>query len=79
MSMVYFTIVAIILYVTADWLLERVEVAAGSFDDPRVVELLPHSALHRRRLNLKAAPRPARARFVRTGCRTCFAGRNDHG
>jgi hypothetical protein len=26
MSMVYFTIVAIILYVTADWLLERVEV-----------------------------------------------------
>jgi hypothetical protein len=29
MSMVYFTIVAIILYVTADWLLERVEVAAG--------------------------------------------------
>lgn len=29
MSMVFFTIVAIILYVTADWLLERVEVAAG--------------------------------------------------
>jgi hypothetical protein len=29
MSMVYFTIVAIILYVTADWLLDRVEVAAG--------------------------------------------------
>ena len=29
MSIVYFTIVAIILYVTADWLLERVEVAAG--------------------------------------------------
>ena len=29
MSVVYFTIVAIILYVAADWLLERVEVAAG--------------------------------------------------
>lgn len=29
MSIVYFTIVAIILYLTADWLLERVEVAAG--------------------------------------------------
>lgn len=29
MSIVYFTIVAIILYVVADWLLERVEVAAG--------------------------------------------------
>lgn len=29
MSIVYFTIVAIILYVAADWLLERVEVAAG--------------------------------------------------
>ena len=29
MSIVYFTIVAILLYVTADWLLERVEVAAG--------------------------------------------------
>lgn len=29
MSIVFFTILAIILYVTADWLLERVEVAAG--------------------------------------------------
>lgn len=29
MSIVYFTIVAIILYVAADWLLERVEIAAG--------------------------------------------------
>ena len=29
MSIIYFTIVAIILYVVADWLLERVEVAAG--------------------------------------------------
>ena len=29
MSVVYFTIVAIILYFAADWLLERVEVAAG--------------------------------------------------
>ncbi|HEY5642100.1 MAG TPA: hypothetical protein VIS31_04415 [Woeseiaceae bacterium] len=29
MSIVYFTLVAIILYVAADWLLERVEVAAG--------------------------------------------------
>jgi Ca2+/Na+ antiporter len=29
MSVVYFTIVAIILYFAADWLLERVEVVAG--------------------------------------------------
>ena len=29
MSVVYFTIVAIILYFAADWLLERVEDAAG--------------------------------------------------
>lgn len=29
MSIVYFTLVAIILYVVADWLLERVEIAAG--------------------------------------------------
>ena len=29
MSVVYFTIVAIILYFAADWLLERVETAAG--------------------------------------------------
>jgi hypothetical protein len=29
MSVVYFTIVAIILYFVADWLLERMEVAAG--------------------------------------------------
>ncbi len=29
MSVVYFTIVAIILYFAADWLLERIEVAAG--------------------------------------------------
>ena len=29
MSIVYFTIVAIILYFAADWLLERIEVAAG--------------------------------------------------
>ena len=29
MSAVYFTIVAIILYFTADWLLERMEIAAG--------------------------------------------------
>jgi hypothetical protein len=29
LSIVFFTILAIILYVTADWLLERVEVAAG--------------------------------------------------
>jgi len=29
LSFVYFTLVAIILYVAADWLLERVEVAAG--------------------------------------------------
>ena len=29
MSIVYFTLVAIILYVVADWLLERIEVAAG--------------------------------------------------
>ena len=29
MNVVYFTIVAIILYFAADWLLERVEVAAG--------------------------------------------------
>lgn len=29
MSIVYFTLVAIFLYVTADWLLERAEIAAG--------------------------------------------------
>ena len=29
MSIVYFTIIAIILYVAADWLLERMEIAAG--------------------------------------------------
>ena len=29
MSIVYFTIVAIILYVAADWLLERMEIAMG--------------------------------------------------
>jgi hypothetical protein len=29
MSAVYFTIVAIILYFAADWLLERMEIAAG--------------------------------------------------
>ncbi len=29
MSIVYFTLVAIILYLAADWMLERVEVAAG--------------------------------------------------
>jgi Ca2+/Na+ antiporter len=29
MNVVYFTIVAIILYFAADWLLERVETAAG--------------------------------------------------
>ena len=29
MSAVYFTIVAIILYFVADWLLERMEIAAG--------------------------------------------------
>ena len=29
MSIVYFTLVAIIVYVVADWLLERIEVAAG--------------------------------------------------
>ena len=29
MSIVYFTIVAIILYFSADWLLERMEIAAG--------------------------------------------------
>ena len=29
MSVVYFTIVAIILYFVADWLLERMEIAAG--------------------------------------------------
>ena len=29
MSIVYFTIVAIILYFAADWLLERIEVVAG--------------------------------------------------
>lgn len=29
MSIVYYTIVAIILYVIADWLLERIEIAAG--------------------------------------------------
>ena len=29
MSVVYFTIVAIILYFAADWLLERLEIAAG--------------------------------------------------
>jgi type IV secretory pathway VirB2 component (pilin) len=29
MSIVYFTIVAIILYFAADWLLERMEIAAG--------------------------------------------------
>ncbi len=29
MSVVYFTIVAIILYIAADWLLERMEIAAG--------------------------------------------------
>jgi hypothetical protein len=29
MSIVYFTLVAIILYIAADWLLERVEIAAG--------------------------------------------------
>ena len=29
MSIVYFTVVAIILYVVADWLLERMEIAAG--------------------------------------------------
>ena len=29
MSIVYFTIVAIILYVAADWLLDRLEIAMG--------------------------------------------------
>jgi presenilin-like A22 family membrane protease len=29
MSIVYFTIVAVILYFAADWILERVEVAVG--------------------------------------------------
>jgi hypothetical protein len=29
MNIVYFTIVAIILYFAADWLLERMEIAAG--------------------------------------------------
>jgi hypothetical protein len=29
MSIVYFTLVAIILYFAADWILERVETAAG--------------------------------------------------
>ena len=29
MSIVYFTLVAIILYLAADWMLERVEVAVG--------------------------------------------------
>lgn len=29
MSIVYFTLVAIILYFAADWVLERVEIAAG--------------------------------------------------
>jgi len=29
MSVVYFTLVAIILYFAADWILERVEIAAG--------------------------------------------------
>ncbi len=29
MSIVYFTLVAIILYFAADWILERVEIAAG--------------------------------------------------
>jgi hypothetical protein len=29
MSAVYFTIVAILLYFAADWLLERMEIAAG--------------------------------------------------
>ena len=29
MSIVYFTIVAIILYVVADWLLEQLEIAMG--------------------------------------------------
>jgi hypothetical protein len=29
LSIVFFTILAIILYVTADWLLERAEVAVG--------------------------------------------------
>ena len=29
MSIVYFTLVAIILYLAANWMLERVEVAAG--------------------------------------------------
>ena len=29
MSIVYFTLVAIVLYFGADWILERVEVAAG--------------------------------------------------
>ncbi len=29
MSVVYFTIVAIILYFAADWLLERMEIATG--------------------------------------------------
>ena len=29
MSIVYFTLIAIILYFAADWILERVEIAAG--------------------------------------------------
>ena len=29
MSIVYFTLVAIILYLAADWILNRIEVAAG--------------------------------------------------
>jgi len=29
MSIVYFTLVAIVLYFAADWILERVEIAAG--------------------------------------------------
>ena len=29
MSIVYFTLVAVILYFAADWILERVEIAAG--------------------------------------------------
>jgi len=30
MSIVYFTLVAVLLYFVADWVLERVEVAAGN-------------------------------------------------
>ncbi len=37
MSIVYFTLVAIILYLAADWILNRIEIAAGKVLEHRSI------------------------------------------